>query len=147
MPFSFARSVIVGTNTATTGVLLTIPAIGSVVPIVAASARVSLPRVNPARWRPSRWTTPVFWTPALSMYIATMVTVAALANPEIASRGPTPVHGSSTASETMMPIAVTSFGTSSETKNNSAIPIGENTTSAPIGAPATVIPPQLEAVT
>jgi hypothetical protein len=44
-----ARSEIIGMNTATTGVLLMNPAIGPVVPTVAASARNSLPFVRSAR--------------------------------------------------------------------------------------------------
>ncbi len=128
---SSARPVTIGMNTATTGVLFTKPAIGPVVQTVATSARNSDPPVKSARDTPSRSTTPVFWTPALSMYMAMMVTVAGFAKPEIASRAPTPVHGSRTTSAATTAMAVTSLGTTSVTNAVRTARMSRNTTATP----------------
>ena len=134
-----ARSVIIGMNTATTGVLLRNPDSGPVAPTVAASARPSLPRVSCARYTPSRWTSPVCWIPALSMNIATIVIVAVFENPEIACWVLTPVTGSRAASVTMTPTAVISFGIASVTNNTSVTPISPNTTTVPSTAGNTIV--------
>jgi hypothetical protein len=107
---SSARSVTIGMNIATTGVLMIKPASGPVIPTVAPRSRVASPRVNAAMRAPSRLIAPVDWPPALRTYIARMVTVAGEANPCRAVRPSTPVHGSRTTSATTTEMAVTSGG-------------------------------------
>jgi hypothetical protein len=48
--------------------------------------RRRVPFVGSASETPGRWTSPVPWMPAPGMYIATIVSVAGFANPEMASR-------------------------------------------------------------
>jgi len=70
--------------------------------------------------------------PSLRMYIATMVTVAELENPEMASLAPIPVHGLRITNETSTAMAVMSLGMRSVTNSTSATPMMPNTSSIPV---------------
>jgi hypothetical protein len=129
---SSARSVIIGMNTATTGVLLIKPAVKPVDPTVAPSSLRWLPRVNRAMSAPSRSTIPVSCTPTLRMSIAGVVTVAGLAKPAIAETESTPVQGSNTTRATSTPVAVTSLGTGSVTNKTDTTRISPTTIAMPV---------------
>jgi len=64
------------------------------------------------------------------MYMATIVIVAVFEKPEMASVRSRPIEGASAPSVKITPIAVTSFGRSSETKRNRATPMRANTINA-----------------
>lgn len=63
------------------------------------------------------------------MNIASTVTVAVLAKPDTSSAGPTPVHGSSRTTATIVPSAVMSMTPPSEMNSVSTTPMIPNTTS------------------
>jgi hypothetical protein len=84
--------------------------------------------VTRLRRSPRRSTSPVRWTPSLNMYIATMVSVAGLAKPEMGSVAEIRVHGSKTTR------AVVSLGIRSVTNRRRAPAMSANTRAMPDGA-------------